>query len=657
VEDLLGGAQGPLGGDSAIPAFEDNDVELGASHDFEPAAAEELEQDMGRTQKRDKLGDQLRSNKEQLMALMKMSEENAQLCVEIESSRLFLDQRNRLKDAGKVAYREVPDVTHLVDADVAGKYRTVLEAVTLHAGLSNIAPQGDLTDHAWGKPSGSSRSGSGSGGGTELTFQRSLAQWKSALDTWTRVLDSANVTMRKVSITAGAGRLSLEDANAVQASLLQVSTEVRSTKMQVYRESDYWFEQSATRQSGALRFVRNLKAPPQHVYERMLTISSAFREVEARVLKIRESLQLHTPRGAGVDRGMAPTPPAGKDEASVSAAIAAARSPKKVQLLARIKEKEKILRHRRRKALNAALLARGLPWPPVLVDAPAWCMRLHDRFLVAGASAVPFEEGGSVDDLGRAKEEEEETRKKAQQHKKGSKKSKRQKDAEHQSTMAHTPVAKDTNSPGPSETWTRRLVDRVADILVAGVGKASRQSRTQALARGQLAQRTRELETALATVGLGKAHPAVVVTAPYNAYVTQTLPGNVWTTIAQICHRLETRRCSRRDSLTRVFRSIDVRETGVLDHKAVIRFAVRRKHVEKGYFLPKCVSVLLQGRRYHAALREASAKKDGRVSLEDFVTWAMARWTPSLPGTRAAGRELRRRVKEGPGVDGVSGGQ
>eukprot|EP00946_MAST-07B_sp_MAST-7B-sp1_P004207 g4207.t1 len=649
-KDLLGGQQGQLGGDLAVPNFEDNNVELGASVELDCSREQELENvsvqnNLGRTKTRDGIGEQMRKNQEQLAALVKLSENNDQLCSDIESSEVFLDHRSRLKDADKVTYLDVPDVTKLIDTEIGGKPCSVLESFVLHAGMSNISRQTSITDPMiHHHPNQDEIAGK--------SLDRSLKQWNSALDTWTRVLENANIAMRKLQITAAPGNLPANEAKAIQDSLNRVATEVRKTKMQVYRESDYWFERNATRQAGTLRFVRNLKAPPQFVYERMLTISSAFRDVERRAMQIRQSLTLHSPEGAATtgteirdeDTKIPKRPPkilgeTGLGSVPASQAYSSGASPKKVQLLASIKKKEKILRHRRRKALNAALEGRGVTWPPVLIDPPPWCVQLHDQFVVLGASAVPWNGADLGDDTSWPIEGEkgERTRTKVLQE-----------NALNTEMLPslnrETPNLKASSSSGAK---MYRLVDRVADSIVAGIRKAKRQKSVESLARGQLAQRTRELETALGTVGLGNSHPSVVVTAPYNEYVTRTSPANVWITVAKICHRLEKRRRARCDSLARVFNSIDVREKGIIDRTAVLRFAVRAHGVEKGYFLPKCVSVLLQGRKYQDALRDASLRKDGLVSLDDFEKWGMARWKPPLPSTDAAARELQRRAKAG----------
>ena len=175
-------------------------------------------------------------------------------------------------------------------------------------------------------------------------------------------------------------------------------------------------------------------------------------------------------------------------------------------------------------------------------------------------------------------------------------------------------------------------MDRVADKIVSGLETASRNLEARVVAQGHLNARKREIDTALVSVGL--LGPAAEGGRDYSDYVCRVEPGDIWGTVSAICTRLEERRRCRRKTLRRLFRAVDAAGRGQVDKKCVLKFVT---HGRPPLFMPKCTRALLHGRRYMDVLREMSAPHhDGRVTSQQFVEWAMARWLPPLPSTKAA---------------------
>jgi Ca2+-binding EF-hand superfamily protein len=394
--------------------------------------------------------------------------------------------------------------------------------------------------------------------------------------------------------------------------LSNLEGEVIEQKRQLYRESDYWFERDASRQSARLRFLRNFKRPPQRVYESLLEVSGRFRKVDGILKRMKGKLVPHAMKEENS--------PSIKQNGKTSSPLLQRKRyvPRKEThaLMTRIQQKEKILRIERRNMLDLALADQGRAWPPTNVIPPQEVKSLRARYIQHGLdNAVMAAVSHSKDP-----------------------------------TQSPNPFAAlelnmniniEMKTTGTHHNSSKNEAMDVAYAMVLGLATAERHCRQKIAAKMVVDTRTQELEQALEMVGLDR-NPVVTSTKPYNDYLCRSAKGNtheLWiVAIRNIIHAIERKKTSRTKTLKRVFEAIDFKNKGYINGRAVLRFATGNG--PSRVWIPKVVLSLMQGKKYRQTLMKmtkvADTNNDGVVDVSEFTAWALPRWTPELPNTELA---------------------
>ena len=427
-----------------------------------------------------------------------------------------------------------------------------------------------------------------------------------------------------------------------------LENEILKYKREIYRESDYWFERDSSRiNSIRLRFVRNLTKPPQIVYESLLSISSRFRTVNTILKEMKLKFDLESSMVVD-DRtgGNKPTPPLSDMNASTSSSPKRKRYVTRKEtkdLMERIKEKENRLKLDRTKYLDLALAThgQGYSWPPQSIIPTNEIKTLRLRYIQYG-----------MDNAVRS----------AVKH---------SKDPTHSRNPFETSNAKfldvgvhetnETNETNTTETTTDTTASQqeakdVAFAIVLALNTAERHYNQKLIAKMTLKNRTSEIETALEMIGLEK-NQIVMSTAAYNNYIIRITKGStqeIWLdTISNIIQSIEKKELSRIKTLKRVFNAIDFKNKGFINGRAVLKFAMGTG--PSRIWIPKVVLSLMQGKKYRKTLmnmtKVADTNNDGVVDENEFVGWALPRWTPTLPSLELAQSAVAARTKDAVKID------